>query len=163
MEYTEIVDVKAVRWLLNQLSQEFLFQNVNSGEEKSNFTYVKKILQKMDKTGGKTKVKYEKKDKYGILRDYGKLSIQTLPTAFRGLICKSMTDVDIFNCHPKIIHNLCQRHNINCLYLSEYCDNRKQLIADKKCTKQDIIRFINTDSSYFSRLLEQVEQESQDA
>ena len=143
MEYTEIVDVKAVRWLLNQLSQEFLFQNVNIGEEKSNFTYVKKILQKMDKTGGKTKVKYEKKDKFGILRDYGKLSIQTLPTAFRGLICKSMVDTDIVNCHPVIINNLCKLHNINCLYLSEYCENRKQLIADKKCTKQDIIRSIN--------------------
>jgi len=139
----EIVDVRAVRWLLTQLSQEFIFQNIVDENEKFNFVYVKKILQKMSKTGGKTKVKYEKKDKFCILRDYAGLSIQALPTSFRGLICKGMTDVDMVNAHPVIIYNLCKQHNISCLYLKEYCENRKTLIADKKCSKMDIIKSIN--------------------
>jgi|TARA_R110000803_G_scaffold178832_1_gene241264 hypothetical protein len=143
MEFTEIVDVRSVRWLLTQLSQEFIFQNIVDENEKFNFVYVKKILQKMNKTGGKSKVKYEKKDKFGILRDYAVLSIQALPTAFRGLICKRMNDVDMVNAHPVIIYNLCKQHNISCLYLKEYCENRKKIIAEKKCSKMDIIKSIN--------------------
>ena len=144
MEYTELVDIKAVRWLITQLSQEFIYQNVLPTEsERFGFTYVKKILQKMDKCGGMSKVKYEKKDKFGILRDYASLSIQSLPTSFRGLICKNMTDVDMVNAHPVIIYNLCIQHKIPCLYLKEYCENRKQLIAENKCSKMDIIKSIN--------------------
>jgi len=143
MEFTEIVDIRSVRWLLTQLSQEFIFQNIVDENEKFNFVYVKKILQKMNKTGGKSKVKYEKKDKFGILRDYAALSIQALPTAFRGLICKKMNDVDMVNAHPVIIYNLCKKHNISCLYLKEYCENRKKIIAEKKCSKMDIIKSIN--------------------
>ena len=41
------------------------------------------------------------------------------------------------------------------------CDTAQQ--DGRRSVVMDIIRFINTDSSYFSRLLEQVEQESQDA
>jgi hypothetical protein len=54
-----------------------------------------------------------------------------------------MTDVDMRNCHPTIIYNLCKLHGFKCLYLEEYVKNRKQLIAEKKCTKTDIIRSIN--------------------
>lgn len=144
MEYTEMVDAKAVRWLNSQLSQEFLYQNVLEGEEERfNLTYIKKILHKMDKCGGKCKVKYEKKDKFGILRDYSNLGIQSLPTLFRGLICHAMHDVDIVNCHPVVIFHLCKQHNINCLYLKEYCEHRKKVISDGKCSKMDIIRSIN--------------------
>jgi len=96
----------------------------------------------MDNQNGNVKVKYEKKDKFSIFRDYTQ-GVQSLPAVFRGLICRNMTDVDMVNAHPVIIHNLCKKHNIPCLYLEEYCKNRKQLIEDNKCSKVDLIRSIN--------------------
>ena len=54
-----------------------------------------------------------------------------------------MNDVDMVNAHPVIIYNLCKQHNISCLYLKEYCENRKKIIAEKKCSKMDIIKSIN--------------------
>tara|TARA_R110002096_G_scaffold117912_1_gene255422 strand:+ start:480 stop:2483 length:2004 start_codon:yes stop_codon:yes gene_type:complete len=139
---TEKVDIKAVRWLLTQLSQDFVQKNVLINEDKYNFTYIKKILQNYDKTNGINKVTYSKKDKYNILRDYGN-GVQALPHTFRGLICKSMTDVDMKNAHPVIIYNLCKIHNITCLYLEQYVKDRNELISNGSCSKMDIIRSIN--------------------
>jgi len=143
MIYTEKVDVHAVRWLLTQLSNKFLKSCCLDGEEERfNFTYVKRILNNYDKNEGVNKVKYEKKDKFGILRDYTE-GVQTLPTVFRGLICKNMTDVDMKNAHPTIIYNLCKKYNVPCCYLEEYVNNRNKLLDQKLCTKMDIIRSIN--------------------
>jgi hypothetical protein len=142
MDYTEKVDARSCRWLLSQLSPDFLQQHTKSDDKEEKFTFVKKILQKMDNQNGIVKVKYEKKDKFAILRDYTQ-GVQSLPSVFRGLICRNMTDVDMVNAHPVIIYNLCKKHNVPCLYLEEYCKNRKQLIQDGKCNKLDIIRSIN--------------------
>jgi hypothetical protein len=115
------------------------------GEERVdtfNFTYIKRVLQNYDKHNGVVEVTYSKKDKFGILRDYGQ-GIQSIPYQFRGLICKNMTDVDMVNAHPTIIWNLCKKHNVPCLYLEEYVKHRKDIIARGDCTKLDIIISIN--------------------
>lgn len=142
MNYTEKVDARSCRWLLSQLSPDFLQQHTSSGDPEEKFTFIKRVLQKMDNQNGVVKVKYEKKDKFAILRDYTQ-GVQSLPAIFRGLICRNMTDVDMVNAHPVILHNLCKKHNIPCHYLEEYCKNRKQIIQDGKCSKIDIIRSIN--------------------
>lgn len=143
MKFQEKVDVRAVRWLLANLSPEFIQSHL--GDEKGetfNFTYIKRILQNYDKNDGKVEVTYSKKDKFGILRDYGQ-GIQALPSKFRGLICKNMTDVDMVNAHPTIIWNLCKKYGVPCLYLEEYVKNRKEIIARGDCSKLDIIISIN--------------------
>lgn len=142
MEYTERVDARASRWLLSQLSPDFLKEHTKADDPEGKFTFVKKVLQRMANDNGSSKCTYTKKDKFAILRDYTQ-GVQSLPAVFRGVLCKNMTDVDMVNAHPVIIYNLCKKHNIPCHYLEEYCKNRKQLIADGKCTKLDIIRSIN--------------------
>jgi len=142
MEFVERVDVNSVKWLLSQLSNEFIQTHVLDGEEERfNYSHVKKILQNYDKHKGVVSTKYRKTDQFGILRDYTD-GVQALPTKFRGLLCKNMTDVDVVNCHPTIILNICKKHNINCLYLEDYCKNRKALLI-KDTTKIDILRSIN--------------------
>jgi hypothetical protein len=142
MEFTERIDVNASNWLLSQLSDDFLKQHLLEGEEtRFNYTAVKKRLQNYKKNHGVEKVKYYKKDKFGILRDYGD-GIQSLPTEFRGLICKEMTDVDMVNCHPIILFNLCLKHNIPCEYLKYYCENRTECL-EKYTTKNLIISSMN--------------------
>jgi len=145
MKFTEKVDVRAVRWLLANLSPEFIKTHLGVGEERVglfNFTYIKRILQNYDKRDGVVEVSYSKKDKFGILRDYGE-GIQSLPYQFRGLICKGMTDVDMVNAHPTILWNLCKKHNVPCLYLEEYIKHRKEIIARGDCSKLDVITSIN--------------------
>jgi hypothetical protein len=143
MEFIERIDCKAVKWLLSQLSNEFIQKYVLEGEEtRFNYTHVKKILLNYEKNNGIVKAFYRKTDKFGILRDYTN-GVQALPTIFRGLIAKNMTDTDIVNAHPVIILNLCKKHNITCLYLEDYCTNRKAIIERGDTTKLDVIRSIN--------------------
>jgi len=145
MKFIEKVDVRAVRWLLANLSPDFIKEHLGVGEDRVgafNFTYIKRVLQNYDKNEGKVEVTYSKKDQFGILRDYGE-GIQSIPYQFRGLICKSMIDHDMSNAHPVIIWNLCKKHAVPCLYLEEYVKQRKEIIARGDCTKLDIIVSIN--------------------
>jgi hypothetical protein len=143
MEFTEQVDLNACDWLLSQLSTEFMKEHVLEGEEdRFNYSHVKKILQNYKKNKGITKVKYFKKDSAGILRDYGE-GVQNMPTKFRGLICKHMTDVDMVNCHPVILLNLCEKHKIPCPYLKNYCEHRAECL-DKHTTKTLIMKSMNS-------------------
>ena len=90
MELVERVNAKNVRWLLANLSEDFLKAHTLEGEEERfNLTQIKKVLQKYK--DGVHKTKYNKKDKFGILRDYGD-GMQSLPTVFRGFLCKNMTE-----------------------------------------------------------------------
>jgi hypothetical protein len=142
--FQERVDVRACEWLLTQLSID-TFNDHLTDEDKHNqvnFTATKKILNEYKNNKGILKTKYSKspKDIHRNLRDYGR-GIQSIPSVFRGLICRNtMTDVDMKNCHPTILHQLCLKHNVPCKYLTEYVLNRSELLAKNGLTKLDIIK-----------------------
>ena len=142
--FQERVDAKACEWLLTQLSVD-AFNDHLTDEDKHNqinFTATKKILNEYKNNKGILKTKYNKspKDIHQNLRDYGR-GIQSIPTVFRGLLCRNtMTDVDMKNCHPTILHQLCLKYNVACKYLSEYVLNRSELLAKNGLTKMDIIK-----------------------
>ena len=142
--FQERVDAKACEWLLTQLSVD-AFNDHLTDEDKHNqinFTATKKILNEYKNNKGILKTKYNKspKDIHRNLRDYGR-GIQSIPTVFRGLLCRNtMTDVDMKNCHPTILHQLCLKYNVACKYLSEYVLNRSELLAKNGLTKMDIIK-----------------------
>ena len=142
--FQERVDVKACEWLLTQLSID-TFNDHLTDEDKHNqvnFTATKKILNEYKNNRGSLKTKYSKspKDIHRNLRDYGR-GIQSVPCVFRGLICRNiMTDVDMKNCHPTILHQLCLKHNVVCKYLSEYVLNRSEILEKNGLTKLDIIK-----------------------
>ncbi len=149
MNFEERVNLRAVRWILEQFDEDFMKLNIPL-EEQERFKYqygtIKKILLHYDKNNGINKTTYIKSDKdpKNILRDYASLSIQGLPTYFRGLICNGlMTDIDMVNCHPMIILNLCKKYNVTHKYLEQYCNERKQLIADGSANKVKVIESIN--------------------
>lgn len=149
MNFEERINLKAVRWLIQQFNEEFIKTNIPV-EEQERFKYqyanIKKILLNYDKNNGIHKTVYSKSatDVHQILRDYAPLSIQGLPTYFRGLICKDiMTDIDMKNCHPSIIYGLCKKYGIECKYLEEYCLHRKSLLDSGMANKIDIIASIN--------------------
>jgi len=116
-----------------------------------------KILNEFKNYKGILKTKYNKsiKDIHQNLRDYGK-GIQSIPCMFRGLICRNtMTDVDMKNCHPTILHQLCIQHNVVCEYLRECVLNRSEVLDKNGLTKLDIIKsmfkktYVRTTNSWF--------------
>jgi hypothetical protein len=142
--FIEQIDLRSAEYLNSQLSSDYLKTHVMNGEEER-FTlhHVKNVLQKFIQGNGKFKSTYKKsvQDNNKQYRWYGD-GIQGIPTKFRGLLCKNMTDIDMENAYPSIIYNLCMKNGIPCQYLKEYCENRKQILS-KECTKTDIFKCIN--------------------
>ena len=144
MELIEKVDVRAVDWLLSKLSVEFIISNKAKKEEEINFTTIKRVLQKFSKNKGINKAFYKKSknDKYNLYRDYAE-GIQSLPSRFRGIMCKGMTDIDCVNCFPTILLNVCKMHNIICPYLEKYVNERDNLIKQGITSKEQVICMLN--------------------
>ena len=147
MNFEERINEQRAIWLLHNFNEEMLKHNqLENEQELMELKAIKKILLHYEKNGGMNKVVYKKspKDPYNILRDFASPSIQGLPSTFRGFLCEGiMTDVDMVNCHPSILLNICKKNKIDCEYLEKYSLNRSQLVAEKKADKILTIQSIN--------------------
>jgi len=158
--FEERVDVNACEWLLSQMSATDFHDQLTEGDKENNqvtFAAAKKILNSFKKHKGVLKTKYTKsiKDIHHNGRDYGR-GIQCIPCVYRGLICRNtMTDVDMKNCHPTILHQLCLKHDVPCKYLSDYVLNRSEILKNNGLVKLDIIKsmfkksFMNRNNPWF--------------
>jgi hypothetical protein len=144
MELVEKVDVRAVDWLLSKLSVEFIISHKTKKDDDINFTTIKRVLQKFSKNKGMNKAFYKKgkNDNHKLYRDYAE-GIQSLPSRFRGILCKNMTDIDCVNCFPSILLNICNLHNIICPYLEKYVNERDELIKNGITSKDQVICMLN--------------------
>lgn len=94
---------------------------------RSEYTKIKNYAKEICKSNNNLKVEY------GFVenKDFGRLqsktpSIQRLYNGFRGILCDGMTyDLDMNNCHPHIIMNLCKKHKIPCYNIQKYIENRE--------------------------------------
>jgi hypothetical protein len=67
-------------------------------------------------------------------RKYGKFCIQGVIREIRGVLCEGLaTDIDQINSHPCILLQLCKRHNIPCVYLKIYCEEREERLMEMMC------------------------------
>jgi hypothetical protein len=145
MEYIEKVDIRAVDWLLSKLSVEFILTHKTKKDDDIKFTTIKRVLQGFSKNKGMNKAFYKKgkNDKHGLYRDYSE-GIQSLPSRFRGILCKGMTDIDCVNCFPSILLNICRLHDITCPYLEKYVNERDELIKNGITSKDQVICMLNS-------------------
>ena len=61
----------------------------------------------------------------------GGLSLQSMWRPLRRtLACAFYLDIDCVNCHPVLLVYICDTHNIKCLYLKRYVNNRDKYIND---------------------------------
>jgi len=59
-------------------------------------------------------------------RLYGFNSIQRIPKDIRGFLTEGITtDIDMANCHPVILYELCLKHEFECPNLKDYVNNRE--------------------------------------
>jgi len=88
---------------------------------------MKYLTSKLDPINDVIKYNYCKGRKDG--RMFGEKSIQTCNREIRGFLCdKLTTDIDIVNAHPVLLLHICDKHNIECPNLKEYCSNRYECL-----------------------------------
>jgi len=114
--------------------------------------FCRSLLEK-SKNGNSYSVSYEKafKDVAGDQRWHGKgNSMQNCPAKLRATLCKGKyLDLDIQNCGPTILEQVCEKHEIECPLLSQYNSNREDMLTefspylDRGEAKKLIIRLIN--------------------
>ncbi len=69
--------------------------------------------------------------KYGRVYPFRSLSLCSLRKPIRHSLAKNYyTDIDVTNCHPVILKQLCEQNNIECPCLTEYVTNRDQYLAE---------------------------------
>ena len=114
----EIVDKEKLQYILD---------NNDFNEEVNNIA--KNYYDSLDDLGRKRisyKQKYNNKNRYygvGSCLSYLKIEIRN------SIMPKNIKDIDMINCHPMILLNLCQKNNIACNILKNYVENR-DLILD---------------------------------
>ena len=146
--------MKAVQYLLTVLDADMWIQSYSADEDlerRMSLERTLKYLKAIVKNGGKFKTTYKKSiyDIKGLFRSYGD-GIQGMPSAIRGLLCNGlMTDIDVVNCFPNILMNICEKNEIPCPNLKYYCENRQKLIDEKKVnSKTDVMICINTSEPF---------------
>ena len=82
------------------------------------------------------KQRFKHKDRYygiGSCLSYLKKEIRN------SIMPKNIKDIDMVNCHPVILLNLCQKNNFSCNILKNYVENR-DLILDSFADNRRIIK-----------------------
>jgi phage/plasmid-associated DNA primase len=125
----ERVDVNA----LTKLIHSSLLKPMLSKWKQFNYTSEKQQLTKYIKLiqHGIATVNYHKCDgsDWGRSNPDGMVSLFSMRRTIRHTIAnKYYIDIDIDNCHPQILYQLCIKHNIPCEFLEKYVLNRQEYL-----------------------------------
>ena len=73
-------------------------------------------------------------------------SIQGISSNIRGFLCSGFTtDIDMKNCHPKLLAYLCTKHSIDHPVLKDYINRRDEIICDMENGKTQFLISTNTE------------------
>ena len=132
----EIVDKEKLKYILD---------DNNFTEEVNNLA--KNYYDSLDEFGRKRvsyKQKINNKNRYyaiGSALTYLKKEIKN------NIIPKNIKDIDMINCHPVILLNLCKKNNIICDVLKNYVENRDLILNsfgdNKKTVKETFLTILN--------------------
>ena len=123
----------------------YILENNNFDQEVNNLA--KNYYESLDNLGRKRityKQKYKCKNRY-----YGVEScLSYLKKEIRNSIMpKNIKDIDMVNCHPVILLNLCQKNGITCNILKKYVENRDLILNsfgdNRKSVKEMFLTIVN--------------------
>ena len=143
-DFTELIEVS----ILDKLINSTLLQTVEWSAGSMKFENEKQQLLMLKKQvrNNKLKVVY-KRPKYQLGRVYPakSLSLCSLRREIRHTLAHDKyTDIDINNCHPEILKQVCDHNKIKTRYLKQYVDNREAILeqtqAHYNCTRDDAKR-----------------------
>lgn len=147
----EFNDVKRLKYILTMEYEEFKrIMNLrhkydnnykNEDERKQTFKNIQKFCSETINNKLVNKITWTK-NKCG--RFYSNNSIQNLPREIKNFLTEEiMTDIDIKNCQPSLLLNICKKYNIQCSNLEYYCNNRNEILDETKLQKNIFTASIN--------------------
>lgn len=108
-------------------------ENGKKSKDKFKQAQYKPLLQyykDLDNDGG-CWIGYKKSKKGCPRRQANKLSLQQMKGEIRQAICKHiLTDIDMVNCHPRLLEYWCRINAVDCEALSYYIQNRERCLSD---------------------------------
>ena len=131
--------------IVDKAKLEYIINNNDFNQEVNNLA--KNYLESLDDLGRK-RVSYKQKTKnknryYGIgsCLSYLKKEIRN------SIMPKNIKDIDMINCHPVILLNLCQKNKVNCNILKNYVENRDLILNsfgdNRKTIKEMFLSVLN--------------------
>ena len=128
----ERVNVKMLHYLLDLGFNEFVdiceYQTNNNQEHQRDYRKFRKNLLEMVQGKGTVLRKYN----FAGKKNYGRRycgGLQGMKKVFRGALCKGIsTDIDLVNCHPRILEYICLTYGIDCPCLTAYNKDREKYL-----------------------------------
>ena len=124
----EPIDINVLNKLINSDLLKTVFHNPlckGYDNEKQYLINYSKLVKK-----GKATVIYNKAKgiKYGRVNPHKALGLFSIRREIRHTLCKgTFIDIDIENCHPVILLQICEANDIGCKYLKRYVDERQNI------------------------------------
>ena len=135
--YLENINITRAQWLLETYTLEnfITIYDGKKGDAKKEYDKVIKYLaHKVKKPDERTSYKYHGSRINGRL--YGINSLQTIKRQIKSFLTEKITsDIDIANCHPVILLELCLKHEFECIALKQYVNDRETYL--KKIMEDD--------------------------
>ena len=133
---TEILDL-----LINSslLKQQFNnpFSSICFDNEKQQLEKYKKLVKNGEATILYTQTKNMK---FGRVFPKNALGLFSIRREIRHTIARdNYIDIDVENCHPVILYQICKQNNIKCKYLKRYIDDRLTILNDVM-TKYNVVK-----------------------
>lgn len=81
---------------------------------------------------------------FGRIKEIPFTGLGTFGRAVRGYLANGVyTDVDMVNCHPRIIENEFEVNGIDCKVIRKFTDNREEFLKRENITKEEFLRMVN--------------------
>lgn len=140
-DFTELIEMSILDKLINSTllqTVEWTAGSIRFENEKHQLLMLKKQVK-----NGKLKVSY-KKPKYGLGRVYPSksLSLCSIRREIRHTLAfGKYIDIDIANCHPELLKQICDNNKIKTRYLKQYVENREVILEQTQthynCTRDE--------------------------
>ena len=115
---------------LEKLLNSNLIQNTDDWNELKQLTKYSKLYNKKTKL---SKVRYVRTDliEFGRVNPDKALGLHMLRRQIRHTLADNLLiDIDIVNCHPVILLQICKKYNYTCEYLNKYVNDRETIINE---------------------------------
>jgi len=132
----ETVPTETLKLLINSslLKQSFNnpFSSICFDNEKQQLEKYNLIIKKGEATINYTQTKNMK---YGRVFPKSALGLFSIRREIRHTLARdNYIDIDVDNCHPVLLYQICEHNNIQCKYLKRYIDKRADLLSEVMTT-----------------------------
>ena len=140
----EYFNPKLIKWLLK--NENKVKKILGDKNNKSNYLF--NMLDVLNKTNIKGFIKTIYNDNYcGRYYALNNISLQNMWRQIRQILSFGLYyDIDIINCHPRILASVCEKNDIKCPSIIEYRDNREKHI-------NDLIKLNNKPREYIKKMI----------